>query len=238
MNIMANSNTTDISIIIPTLNGSGYVNQLYESLSTQLSLLDYNYEIIFVDDGSEDNTIDRLKDICQKDCRTRVIKLDKNYGQHSAIYAGIRLSCGKKILIMNDDMSNNTINVNKFISEVDNGIDAIFGWRYPRKDSSFIRKIISFSFNLIFCLIIGTKLHDPGCGFMCFKRELLDIGHNHLGLIRQLRRYKFKELKITSSTNTKSRYNLFKLLQLSYVIIINIFVKTKLRFNVAEYINY
>jgi len=221
----------DLSIIIPSFNGENNLRLLYSRLNIEVPKLRQNYEVIFIDDGSKDGTFNILKTIYQQDIRVKVIKFDKNYGQHSAIHAGIELSKGEILATLNDDMANCIGELDRFLKEIDKGKDVVFGWRHPRTNVSFIRKMISLFINAFLSLLIGVRIHDPGCGLKCFKRKIVNETENHLRLIKKLKNYKFKELKIRYSESSKSRYNLLKFIHLFFIIITNVFYKNRLEYH-------
>lgn len=223
----------NLSVIIPTFNGEKNLKSLYSRLKIELPKLKQNYEVIFIDDGGRDKSFNILKNIHQQDKRVKVIKFDKNYGQHSAIHAGMKMSRGEILVTLDDDMVNCVAEIHRFVNEIDKGKDIVFGWRYPRTNVSYIRKMISFFINFFISLLIGVRVHDPGCGLKCFRREILNDEENHLELIRKLRKYKFKELKIRCSESSESRYNLLKFIQLFFVIILNVFGKNTLRYHLG-----
>ncbi len=224
----------EVSVIIPVFEGFNRIESLYREVKKELLKLGINYECIFIDDGSEDRTFDILRSIKSKeDGSLRIIRLSKNYGQHSAIYAGIKFSRGKKVLILSDDMKENVVDIEKFMREIETGADIVIGWRV-RRNISPIRRVISHIFNYFISFIAGKRLHDPGSGFICFKRDLLTKEGNHLHMILRAKRYKVKEVKMFDYSHSKSRYNLVKLFYLLCIIILNIFAKINPKFHVAE----
>ncbi|MDD5356014.1 MAG: glycosyltransferase family 2 protein [Candidatus Omnitrophica bacterium] len=216
---MAYPNPPELSIIIPTINRSGRINQIYKLISAELARDSYSYEIVFIDDGSNDNTAEIVRNICKSDHGVKMIKLDKNYGEHCAIYAGLKISQGKTLVIMHDDMGDNVKDINKFLQAINSGGDVVCGWRSPRYGAPLARRMISYFLNLYFSSIIGVRIHDFGCGLKAFRKEALTCGNSHLDILRQLKKYRFLEIKIKSVNLEKSRYRPLKLLRLLWNIL-------------------
>ena len=168
---------TDISIVIPVYNEEANISILYSQLKKALK--DYNYEIIFIDDGSTDSTfeiLNKLKDI-------KIIKFRKNFGQTAALSAGFREAKGSIIVQMDGDLQNDPFDIPKLISSID-GYDMVSGWRFDRKDS-FSKKILSKVANSFRRLLIHDPVHDSGCSLKAYKRECF----NEIDLYGDMHRY-------------------------------------------------
>src|SRR3989344_9630186 len=170
---------TDISIVIPVYNEEANIPLLYSQLTKAMK--PYNYEIIFVDDGSTDNTFDALLKI--KDSHLKIIKLRRNFGQTAALSAGFSNSSGKIIVQMDGDLQNDPFDIPKLIDNID-GYDMVSGWRFDRKDS-FSKKILSKFANCFRRLLIHDPVHDSGCSLKAYKRECF----NEIDLYGDMHRY-------------------------------------------------
>src|SRR3989344_4426630 len=159
---------TDISIVIPVYNEEANIPLLYSQLTKAMK--PYNYEIIFVDDGSTDNTFNTLNKI--NDSHLKIIKFRRNFGQTAALSAGFSNSSGKIIVQMDGDLQNDPFDIPKLIDNID-GYDMVSGWRFDRKDS-FSKKILSKFANCFRRLLIHDPVHDSGCSLKAYKRECLD----------------------------------------------------------------
>ena len=208
------SSTSLISIVVPTKNRASYINQFYNRLNSELSNKPCNYEIIFIDDGSNDYTIEILKNICKQNSRVKVIKFDKNYGQHNALFAGLHAAKGEALITIHDDMQENIIDIDRFISAINNGADIVCGWRFLRYGVSKPRKILSYLLNFYYSVLIKIRVHDIGCGLKAFKTNLFNNSNSHLDILRDFKMHRLKEIKIVSRENIKSTYSLFSLLRL------------------------
>ena len=128
-----------LSIVLPVYNEEENIQPLYELLSVVLNKCGRDFEILFVDDGSNDNSFEVLKDIQSSDNKVRLIKLRSNFGQSAAMDAGIRNSKGDIIVMMDADMQNDPRDIPKLLEKMESGYDMVSGWRYNRKDSFFKR---------------------------------------------------------------------------------------------------
>ena len=168
--------TIGISIVIPVFNEEGSLIILYESLKQVLTRLGQNSEIIFIDDGSTDNSPYILTDISNKDSTVSVIKFRKNYGQTAAFAAGFKFSRGDVVITMDADLQNDPEDIPQLLEKMSEGYDLVSGWRRDRKDKTLSRKFPSFFANrIINKLIEGTqvKIHDFGCSLKAYKKGVV-----------------------------------------------------------------
>ena len=159
----------DVSIIVPLYNEEESVNLLYNSITDVVKGLNRRYEIIFVDDGSSDETFARAKTIHEKDAHLRVIKFRRNYGQTPAMQAGFDHAKGKIIISMDGDLQNDPRDIHKFLEKIEEGYDIVCGWRKDRKDKLISRKIPSKIANWLIGHITGVKIHDNGCSLKAYR---------------------------------------------------------------------
>jgi glycosyltransferase involved in cell wall biosynthesis len=162
-----------ISVVIPAYNEEENINYLYDELSGVLAALQQPYEIIFVDDGSSDNTLAVLRSIQQKDAEVGVIRFRRNFGQTAAISAGFDFASGDVIVTMDGDLQNDPHDIPRFIEKIEEGYDVVTGWRYDRKDAFINRRLPSIIANKIISWTTGVALHDYGCTLKAFRREVI-----------------------------------------------------------------
>lgn len=163
-----------ISIIIPVYNEVDILTELVESIYAALDKYHDEWEVIFVDDGSEDNSFSKLKSIAEKDLsRMVVIGLRRNFGQTTAIAAGIDYAQGDIIVLMDADLQNDPSDIPLLISKIDEGYDVVSGWRADRKDSYFTRILPSRIANKIISWVTGVYLHDYGCTLKAYRKDSL-----------------------------------------------------------------
>jgi len=158
------------STVIPVFNEGSNIRPLYERLKPVMDRCSGPYEIIFVDDGSSDNSYELLKDIALSDSRVRVISFTHNFGQHNAVVAGILKSKGEFIVTMDADLQNPPEEVLKLLKEMEKGFDMVSGYRKMRKDT-LSRKLCSRLANIIISARTGVWLRDYGSMLRVFTRD-------------------------------------------------------------------
>jgi glycosyltransferase involved in cell wall biosynthesis len=163
----------DISIIIPVFNEEKNVKPLYEQILGSMERMGISFEVIFIDDGSIDNTFKILQDIHNKDKRLKVIRFRKNFGQTAAISAGFDYSKGNIIITLDGDLQNDPGDMPLLVQKLNEGYDIVSGWRYKRKDPFFSRRLPSMIANRLISFITNVKLHDYGCSLKAFKKDVI-----------------------------------------------------------------
>ncbi|MBI4534089.1 MAG: glycosyltransferase family 2 protein [Candidatus Melainabacteria bacterium] len=164
---------TDISVIVPALNEQGNVSRLYERLTEALSKLNVKYEVIFVDDGSTDNTSSELDDIAKQYSNVKVIHLVRNFGQTAAFSAGIDHAKGQILVTLDADLQNDPKDIASLLNKLQSGFDVVSGWRKQRNDPFWTRVLPSWCANKIISFISGISLHDYGCSLKAYRRDTL-----------------------------------------------------------------
>jgi glycosyltransferase involved in cell wall biosynthesis len=162
-----------ISVLIPVFNEGQNISLLYEEVVSVLRGIDRDYEVIFVDDGSSDDTLEQLKMISKKDPNVKVLSLSRNFGQTAALTAGIDFSKGKIIVPMDGDLQNDPEDILLLLQKIEEGYDVVSGWRKSRRDPFLTRRFPSIVANKIISLIGGVRLHDYGCTLKAYRRDVL-----------------------------------------------------------------
>lgn len=163
-----------ISIVIPVMNEDENVKILYQELTSMLSsVADGAYELIFVDDGSRDNTFAVLEALHRQDDKVKVIQFRRNFGKSAALRAGFELAQGEIIFTMDGDLQDNPVDIPHFLEKLQEGYDLVSGWKYPRHDP-LTKTVPSRVWNLLVSTTTGVKLHDFNCGFKVYRREVLE----------------------------------------------------------------
>ena len=165
--------TLDLSVVVPLYNEEDNVCPLYEAIDPVMRALGKSYEIIFVDDGSSDQTFPRLREIARKDGHVRVIKFRANGGQAAATDAGFELARGEIVIVMDGDLQNDPRDIPNLLAKMDEGYDLVSGWRKNRKDKLLLRKVPSKIANRIICSVTKVDLHDTGCALKAYRREVV-----------------------------------------------------------------
>src|SRR5437588_1251074 len=166
--------TPDISVFLPVFNEEPNLRPLHEKLNQALAQLGRSAEIIYVDDGSSDGSLNILREIAAQDSRVRVIALRRNYGQTPAMAAGIHAARGRVLIPMDADLQNDPVDIARLLEKIDEGYDVVSGWRKNRQDKLFTRKIPSMLANRMISWIGGVPLHDYGCSLKAYRRESLE----------------------------------------------------------------
>ena len=161
-----------LSVVIPLYNEEENVEPLHERMIESLEGAGYNFEIVYVDDGSTDGTLPLLEHIQSGDKRIVVISLRRNFGQTAAFAAGFDFVKGDVIVTMDGDLQNDPNDIPKLIKMMDN-YDLVSGWRKKRKDPFFSRRLPSMCANYIISKVTGVSLHDYGCSLKAYKRDVI-----------------------------------------------------------------
>ena len=124
----------DLSIVVPLYNEEESVEALYSSIVDAMSDEEYSFEVVFVDDGSKDRTVEIASSMSATDSRLRVVIFRRNYGQTAARAAGLELARGNTIVTMDGDLQNDPLDIPNFVDKMNEGYDMVVGWRFNRKD--------------------------------------------------------------------------------------------------------
>ncbi len=179
------SATPRISVVIPVFNEEENLATLHERLTNVLEAMDDTYEIVYVDDGSRDNSFSILKSICGSDPCARAVRLRRNFGQTPALVAGFDQARGEIIVTMDADMQNDPHDIPRLIEKLEEGYDIVSGWRKNRKDPVLSKALPSKLSNKLASRMTGVHLHDFGCTLKAYRREVLKGIH----LYGELHRY-------------------------------------------------
>lgn len=161
---------TKVSIVCPIFNEGESIDELYSRLT---KAVDAPAEYIFVDDGSTDDSLERLTRLASTDQRVRVIAFRRNFGQTAALSAGIDHAQGEIIVPIDGDLQNDPADIPRLLAKLDEGYDVVSGWRVDRKDTVG-RRLPSILANRLISLISGVHLHDYGCSLKAYRRSVLE----------------------------------------------------------------
>lgn len=161
-----------LSIVVPLYNEEETVEILHERLKTVLEALGTGYEIIYVDDGSIDRTLDILEDIQKKDSSVMVLSLRRNFGQTAAFAAGFDFARGDIIITMDGDLQNDPKDIPRLLDAAKD-YDLVSGWRKKRKDPFLTRRLPSMTANWLISKVTGVRLHDYGCSLKAYRRDVI-----------------------------------------------------------------
>ncbi len=164
----------EISVFLPVYNEEPNLLPLHTKLEEALKALGRTAEVIYVDDGSSDGSLNVLREIARLDDRVRVVALKRNYGQTAAMAAGIDAAQGDVLIPMDADLQNDPADIIRLLDKMDEGYDVVSGWRKNRQDRMITRKIPSMIANRLISWIGGVPLHDYGCSLKAYRRESLE----------------------------------------------------------------
>ena len=162
-----------VSVLIPVYNEEGNLSLLYDKLDSTLKKMRRAYEIIFIDDGSADGSMEILLDIKERNPNVKIVSFSRNFGQTAALSAGIDSSKGDIIIPMDGDLQNDPEDILPLLHKIEEGYDVVSGWRKDRKDPFLTRRLPSIIANRIISWIGGVHLHDYGCTLKAYKRDIL-----------------------------------------------------------------
>ena len=165
----------DLSLVVPVYNEKENLPLLMDAIYAAITPLDKKWEVILVDDGSKDGSLEVLTGIAEKDPKhVRVVVFRRNFGQTAAIAAGIDNSDGRTIVLLDADMQNDPADIPMLLDKLDEGYDLVSGWRKDRQDNRFTRTIPSNMANGLISWVTGVHLHDYGCTLKAYRREALE----------------------------------------------------------------
>ncbi len=173
-----------ISVVIPLYNEEENVEELHSRLSSVLTTQSFDYEIIYVDDGSTDRTLELLKGIASEDSHVLILSLRRNFGQTAAFAAGFDFARGDVIVTMDGDLQNDPKDIPRLLEEID-GCDLVSGWRKDRKDPFLTRRLPSMIANWLISKVTGVELHDYGCSLKAYRRDVV----KNLNLYGEMHRF-------------------------------------------------
>jgi glycosyltransferase involved in cell wall biosynthesis len=164
--------SVELSVVVPVHDEQENVGPLYDALRRSLEDLGRTYEIVVVDDGSQDETYLRLTRLAASDPRLKLVQLRRNYGQTAAMAAGFDHARGRIIVPMDGDMQNDPADIERLLEKINEGYDVVSGWRRERKDG-LARRLPSRIANWLIGRVTGVRLHDYGCTLKAYRAEIV-----------------------------------------------------------------
>jgi glycosyltransferase involved in cell wall biosynthesis len=164
-----------LSLIVPVYNEEQNLPLLMDAICTALAPLQKDWEVIFVDDGSQDGSLNVLENLVERDPQhVRAVVFRRNFGQTAAIEAGIDHAHGDIIVLLDADLQNDPADIPMLLAKLDEGYDLVSGWRKDRQDNTLTRTIPSNIANGLISWVTGVHLHDYGCTLKAYRREALE----------------------------------------------------------------
>lgn len=189
-----------ITVIIPVYNEIESLKELHKELTAVLSGND-NYELLFVDDGSSDGSINILNELSNSDYHTKVIQFYRNYGKAAALAEGFKVSSGDYVVTMDADLQDDPAEIPNLVAKLEDGYDLVSGWKKTRHDP-WTKRLPSKFANIITRLITGVKIHDMNCGLKIFKQSVvksLDVyggRHRYIPALAGQKKFKVGEVAV------------------------------------------
>ena len=189
-----------ISIIIPVYNEVESIRELHGELTHVLSRYDH-YELVFVDDGSSDGSIDLLNELSNTDGHTKVIQFYRNYGKAAALAEGFKYSSGDYVVTMDADLQDDPAEIPNLVSKLEEGYDLVSGWKKTRHDP-WTKRWPSKFFNLITRLMTGVKIHDFNCGLKIYRNSVIKTveiyggRHRYIPALAGQKKFKVSEIVV------------------------------------------
>ncbi len=209
-------NNRKLTIVIPVYNEDESLRPLYAEIMKHIPELDgliSSYELLFVDDGSSDNSVQVIKELAEQDPNVHAIVFRKNFGKAAALQAAFRAADGDIIITMDADLQDDPMELRSFIEKIDEGYDLVSGWKFNRLDP-LEKRLPSKLFNKVTCKMSGINLHDFNCGFKAYRKEVvksIDVYgeyHRYIPVLAHRKGFKIAELKVHHNKRQfgKSKY--------------------------------
>jgi glycosyltransferase involved in cell wall biosynthesis len=163
----------EISVIVPFYNEEESIRGMYSAIVAAIAPLGVTFEMVFVDDGSRDKTLEIATELARSDHRVRIVKFRRNYGQTPAMAAGIEHARGKTLITMDGDLQNDPGDIRHFLDKMNEGYDIVVGWRHNRQDKLVSRKIPSKMANWLIGRVTGVPIRDNGCSLKAYRGSLI-----------------------------------------------------------------
>jgi len=189
-----------ISVVIPVYNEVDSLRDLHQELTQALRL--YNeYEILFIDDGSSDGSVDLVREMSESDSHINLIQFHRNYGKSAALAEGFKYAEGDYIITMDADLQDDPAEISNLVNKLDEGFDLVSGWKKDRKDP-LGKTIPSKLFNFVTRLFTGVEIHDFNCGLKIYRKAVvktIDIyggRHRYIPALAGQKKFKVSEIVV------------------------------------------
>jgi len=162
-----------LSVVIPVFNEAPSLGDLHDRLARTLKEIGQPWEIIFVDDGSRDGSAEILRALHAQDPAVRVVRFNRNYGQHAAVLAGMERARGDVVVTLDADLQNPPEEIPRLLARLGGNVDVVGGWRVNRHDS-WVRRAASWTVNRLTSVIVGVRMRDYGCMLRAYRRAVVE----------------------------------------------------------------
>ena len=207
-----------LSIVIPLYNEEKNIPILYSILRRVLHQVGKSYEIIFIDDGSYDKSLEELMKVKVHDSNVKIIQFQRNFGKAAGLSAGFKEASGDIVITMDADLQDRPEEIPKLLNKIEQGYDLVSGWKYKRYDS-IGKKVPSKIMNILAKILSGARIHDFNCGLKAYRNEVVKnmniYGelHRYIPALAHWKGYKVGEVKVVHKKRKygRSKYGLFRL---------------------------
>ena len=201
-----------ISFVVPVYNEEKSLEILYDKILENMPD-EYETEIIFVNDGSTDQSATVIKEIIAKDKRVHLISFRKNFGKAMALESGFRNAHGTIVITMDADLQDDPVEIPNFIAKIDEGYDLVSGWKEKRQDP-LEKRLPSKLFNKVTAKLSGVQLHDFNCGYKAYRKEVIDAIdvygelHRYIPVLAHRKGFRIAEISVHHNKRQfgKSKY--------------------------------
>jgi undecaprenyl-phosphate 4-deoxy-4-formamido-L-arabinose transferase len=212
-----------ISVVIPVFNEESNLVELQARLAASLDQAGNDWEVIYVDDGSRDRSWEILENLHRLDGRVRLVRFNRNYGQHMAIFAGFERVRGQVVVTLDADLQNPPEDIPRLVAKVEEGYDVVGGWRQHRLDSP-LRRWPSWVVNRITSRVVGVNLKDYGCMLRAYRRNVVDAmsecreTSSFIPALANTFAHEVIEIPVghAQRSSGESKYGLFQLIRLNF----------------------
>ena len=193
-------NNETLSIVIPVYNEASSLIELYEEIKVNVSSFSL-WEILFIDDGSTDDSGEIIRSLNEKDKRIKLIQFHRNYGKSAALSEGFNMATGNYILTMDADLQDDPAEIDNLYKKILEGYDLISGWKKLRKDP-LSKRLPSKFFNRVTRLMTGVKIHDFNCGIKLYRKRVVDSleiyggRHRYIPALAGQKRFNISEISV------------------------------------------
>jgi glycosyltransferase involved in cell wall biosynthesis len=220
-----------LSVVVPLLNEEATLEQLYRELEAALVPTGFDWEVVFVDDGSTDGSYRELVRLHAAHLNVRVVRLRRNFGKAAALAAGIEVAAGEVVVTMDADLQDDPAEIPNLLAKLDDGFDVVSGWKCDRHDP-FVRRFVSRIYNTATRLATGVKLHDMNCGLKVYRAEvfqhvrLYGERHRFVPVLAHHLGFSVAELPVNHRprTNGQSRFGIERYLRAPFDLLTIVFM--------------
>ncbi len=191
----------DVSVVVPVFEEAESLPILHEEIGQALAPLGREYEIIFVDDGSRDDSWAVIRDLAARDTHVRGIRFRRNFGKAAALTAGFRAARGRYVITLDADLQDDPAEIPRFLEMLEAGWDVVSGWKYPRRDP-WTKRWPSKLFNWATRTVTGVHLHDFNCGFKGYRQQVVrevriyGMLYRYIAVLAHWRGFRVTEIKV------------------------------------------